>query len=188
MRARPQGAPTVALARKKSKPMVWHPLSELDSAPVAAHLRPLIGVAGSLTQTLRRSCNGGFRLRLLGERPALTSPARVREVLMLCDETPWVFAQTVIPDSTLSEYPWLDRLGDTPLGDTLFDRDGVERRELRFGLLQAGERLYERAVLRAGLGELPEALWARRSVIRIGAHDLLVNEVFLPQAGDCVAR
>lgn len=167
--------------------MTWRPLSELESAPVGGPLRALLGVAGSLTRTLREQCADGFRLRLLGERPARSIAARVREVVMLCGETPWVFAQTVIPDATLAEHPWIAQLGDTPLGDTLFDRPGVERCELRFGRLAAGERLYERAIENAGLVEAPPALWARQSVIRIGERELSVNEVFLPYAGHCAA-
>lgn len=178
----------MALARKKTKAMVWQPLSELDAAPIDARLRGLIGVAGSLTHTLREQCAGGFRLRLLGERPAPENSARVREVIMLCGDTPWVFAQTVIPETTLATNPWLAQLGDQPLGDRLFEREGVQRHELRFGRLPAGDELLERAQSCAGLEAHSGALWARRSTIALGVHELFVNEVFLPHAGQRQAR
>lgn len=167
--------------------MSWRPLSELESAPIGGRLRALLGVAGSLTRTLREQCTGSFRLRLLGERPQRRGAARVREVVMLCGEIPWVFAQTVIPQETLAAHPWIGQLGETPLGDTLFGRPGVERGELCFGELAPGEQLYERAVAEAGLAHAPASLWARRSVIRIGERELAVNEVFLPDAGSCAA-
>jgi hypothetical protein len=40
---------------------------------------------------------------------------------MSCGDQVWVFAQTVMPDSTLCAHPWLAELGDSALGETLSD-------------------------------------------------------------------
>lgn len=176
----------MALAHKQQT-APWCRLDELDAERIDNGLRELIVEAGSLTRTLRRRCNGAFRLRLLGEHKTTDGAASVREVVMLCDRTPWVFAQTVMPEETLASNAWLRGLGEQPLGDTLFERPGVERSGLQFRSLVAGEVLFDRAVTRTGLTAPPASLWARRSVIMLGSHRLTVNEVFLPGAGRCQA-
>lgn len=177
----------MSVARKEETATAWRPIDELGVAAPDQPLRELMGVSTSLTQSLRERCNGRFRLRLLREYPAAGEAARIREVLMLCDEVPWVFAQTVMPDAIVAQNPWLSGLGERPLGDTLFERPGVERRQLRFGVLRAGQPLFERAVAGAGLTDTTPLLWARRSTIHIGSQTMSVHEVFLPDAGCCSA-
>ncbi len=162
----------------------WSPAGSAPT-PASSSLRELIGITGSLTRQLRQRCNGAFRLDLLGERRRAESQALVREVLMCCGDTPWVFAQTVIPETTLSANGWLAELGERPLGDTLFDRPNVSRSGLYVAQLVPGQRLYERALGDALTGERPDELWARRSVIRIVDAELSINEVFFPAAGRC---
>lgn len=164
---------------------LWQSVSGRTLAPVDERIRQLIGITGSLTRGLRSLCGDRFKLRLLGEREARDGRGRIREVLMLCGELPWVFAQTVIPQTTLRRNPWLSRLGERPLGDSLFERPHVERSGLFLARLTPGHRLYERAVADAEIAGRPEALWARRSVIRILESELSINEVFFPAAGDC---
>lgn len=178
----------MTLLEKQFEPtdqVVWQPLSEVVSLSINAPLRDLITHAGSLTSRLRDLCSGGFNLQLLGERNRQDAPGLLREVLMLCGNSPWVFAQTVIPQSTLADYPWLSELGNRPLGDSLFERPHVVRDGLFVACLAPGHALYERAVRDAGLATSPDGLWARRSVIRILDSELSINEVFFPTAGTC---
>lgn len=174
----------MALAHELQQRVInWRPLTELDTTTVEPPLRNLITVVGSLTRSLRELCQDDFRLRLIGERPANGLAARVREVLMLCGDTPWVFAQTVIPDAALLNNRWLNELGDRPLGDTLFEHGDVERLRLRFAELPASDPLFQRAIKDAGLGHKPVSLWARSSALRLREHELSVNEVFMPALG-----
>ena len=94
-----------------------------------------------------------------------------------------MFAQSIIPQAALDDYAWLNNLGERPLGDTLFEHEDVKRLQLRFGQLDASDALFQSAVADAGLKIRPASLWARSSVLRIGEHDLAVNEVFLPAVG-----
>lgn len=165
--------------------VVWQALSDAAALAIEGSIRELVTHTGSLTRRLRDLCGGRFSLQLLGERNRRDAPGRVREVLMRCGDSPWVFAQTVIPQATLADHPWLSELGDRPLGDSLFERPNVVRDGLYLACLTPGHPLYERAVRDAGLPDAPDALWARRSVIRIHESGLSINEVFFPAAGQC---
>ena len=87
-----------------------------------------------------------------------------------------MFAQTVLPASTLGQYPWLRELGDSPLGEALRQVDEpLEREPLEYAELPAGHPLAEAARVDGGI------LWARRAVYRLGGLPILVQEVFLPE-------
>jgi chorismate--pyruvate lyase len=154
---------------------------------------------GSLTRRLRGLCPG-FRVRRLrqgtarpqhDERAVLALPAGrsalVREVLLLCDATPLVFAHSIVPLASLHG-PWhaLALLGQRPLGEALFADPKVERHPLEFRRLDPRHPLHRRACADTGAALGP--LWARRSLFALHAHPLLVTEVFLPallrHAGD----
>ncbi len=155
-------------------------------------LRPWLLDAGSLTDRIRQRCEGCFRVQVVSEgwqRPyrdevqALslrpTTLGWVRQVQLLCDEIPWVFARTVIPIRTLSgAQRRLIRLGERPLGAFLFADPALQRAAVELARITPGHALY--AAASGGLGIRPEALWGRRSVFRLGGKPLLVTEVFLP--------
>lgn len=168
-------------ARETAGTVVWRPLDELDSAAAPARVHALICESGSLTRALRGLCGKReLRLQVIDERPVASHVARVREVVMSCEATPWVFAQTVIPARTLRRNEWLEQMGQRPLGDALFNRPDTERAELRFGYLPAEDPLTVRALAQSGLDQVSTALWARRSDIHIRNDGLTINEVFLP--------
>ena len=106
--------------------------------------------------------------------------AFVREIELTCDGRPWVFAQTLIPQSTLVRQRWLSTLGGAALGERLAAVPGLERGPLEFTRLVAGDRLYHRAL--RDHADPPASLWARRSWFAIEGDRLLVQEVFLPEA------
>lgn len=146
---------------------------------------------GSLTQRLIRVCGRRpFRVKLLGESYryvsldeayALGVPngTRVvmREVQLLCNEIPWVYARSLIPVTSLQgRLRRLKQQGSRSLGSTLF-----AERTLRRGPLE---------ICRAGSTEIPGgaggmanksvAVWGRRSVFYVQDLPLLVSEYFLP--------
>jgi chorismate lyase len=104
----------------------------------------------------------------------------LREIEFRCDDSRIVYAQTVLPDSTLRAFPWLRELGDSPIGETL-RRAGAPlvREPLEYAELEP-----EHALALAASDASPEAqqdpLWARRAVYRLGGRPILVQEVFLP--------
>jgi len=169
----------------------WLPAERLGQLEVDPPLRPWLIGKGLLTRRIREACGERFALRLVHQWTglldgALKSSLRVadgaglfREVELCCGEEPWVFAQTVVPDSTLTLYPWLAELGEASLGETLNELTGVERSSYEYACLPAGEPPGSRS---PGPGE-SALLWARRSKIRVRGAPLLVQEVFLPGMG-----
>lgn len=103
----------------------------------------------------------------------------VRQVQLLCDETPCVYARTIIPVTTLTgRQRRLGFLGDKPLGAFLFADPGMQRGEVELARICAGQSMFAQAT--TGLATVPEDIWGRRSVFRVGGKPLLVTEVFLP--------
>ena len=101
-----------------------------------------------------------------------------RNVELCCAGQVWVFAETVIPDSTLCAYPWLAELGDASLGEFLSELSGVERSSYEYAWVPAEDPLSARALRGAEIA--PAGLWARRSRIQFRGVPLLSHEVFLP--------
>ncbi len=149
---------------------------------------------GSLTRRLRAVCPR-LRVQRLSQRIALPASdeyaalglrhgqyALIREVLLICGDTPLVFAHSVIPLAGL-EGPWgaLTHLGNRPLGEALFANPKVRRFPLEYRQLDARHPLYRPAV--AHLGTAPRRLWMRRSQFALAGHPLLVTEAFLPALG-----
>lgn len=165
----------------------------------AAELRFWLFDSASLTQRVREACTGTFSVRVEQQdwgRPRLDESralglrqgrlALIREVHLLCDDRPWVFARTVIPRSTLSgEQRRLAQLGNRPLGAVLFADPRMVRGSVEVAPIRFGHPLYAAAV--QGLKGKPGVIWGRRSVFRLGDKPLLVSEFFLPDIGDCYA-
>jgi chorismate--pyruvate lyase len=115
--------------------------------------------------------------QVLGMQPR--EMAIVRQVLLLCDGNPWVYARTVIPVTSLrGKLQRLAGLGTRPLGGVLFADPGMRR-----GIVELAELLPGHAVYAAATGHMrqrPAAIWGRRSVFRMSGKPLLVSEIFLP--------
>lgn len=105
--------------------------------------------------------------------------AWIREVQLLGDGQPWVFARTLIPSRTLrGRGRRLTRLGIRPLGEVLFTDPNVRRDSVEMARIAFGHCLHQRAF--TDLAESPDAIWGRRSVFWIAGNPLLVCEIFLP--------
>lgn len=165
---------------------IWHPAQQLTRARLPADLRDWLLDRSSLTRRLRQCCAGRFAVRLLGQswqRPlpneALAlgaNPVRralVREVLLLCDDTPWVYARTVIPRTSLrGRLRRLSCLGEAPLGAVLFADPHMTRGPVEVASIRPDQ-------LAAPLAD-GHTLWGRRSLFLLRRRPLLVTEVFLP--------
>lgn len=107
-----------------------------------------------------------------------------RHVLLLCDETPWVYARTVIPRKTLSgRHRRLANLGNRPLGAVLFADRHMSRGEVEVAQLHTGQSLYRQIEQASPCTD--KMVWARRSLFQLSSKPLLVYECFLPQVGHC---
>jgi chorismate--pyruvate lyase len=105
--------------------------------------------------------------------------ALVREVLLLGNGMPAVFAHSVLPRRSLRGlWHGLGRLGNKPLGAMLFANPKIQRTPLSYKKLSASHALYQQAV--KYLDMKPPYLWARRSVFSLNCANIMVTEVFLP--------
>ncbi|MDX1697479.1 MAG: chorismate lyase, partial [Thiohalobacterales bacterium] len=115
--------------------------------------------------------------RALGMNPA--GKAIIRQVLLLCDGKPWIYARTIIPMSSLrGRLRRLAQLGSRPLGGMLFADPGMRRELVELARIRRGQAMYADAT--RGLRTKPAEVWGRRAVFRIARRPLLVSEVFLP--------
>ena len=163
----------------------------LTSAWQAGAWRHWLTDRGSLTQRLQRASPAFrvIRLKQSAGRPNLDEcgvlglfPGRlamVREVLLLNQETPLVFAHSIIPFTGLAG-PWaeLAGLGNRPLGAALFTNPRIQRQALEYQHLDRRHTLYRAAAQH--LSATPRTLWARRSLFALHNSPILVTEVFLP--------
>ncbi len=177
--------------------MRWLRKHQLLFRQPSNELRCWLFDATSLTRRVQQACAGTFSVRVEQQgwgRPRLDEylalglrqrrKALIREVHLLCDGRPWVFARTVIPVNTLSgKQRHLAHLGNRPLGAVLFADPHMVRGPVEVAPIQNGHRLYAAAV--QGLKRRPEEIWGRRSVFRLGGKPLLVSEYFLPGIGVC---
>jgi len=170
----------------------WQPYRCYRRSELPAVLTAWLLDPASLTRGLQGLCGGEFRVRVLSQlrgRPRLDEAralgmrrggqAIIRQVQLLCDEHPWVYARTVIPLSSLEgRMRRLARLGARPLGAMLFADRGMRRGVVELARIRPGEMLYADAIsdpLQAR-GEI----WGRRSIFRLAHKPLLVSEIFLP--------
>ncbi len=146
----------------------WQPHARAVRASAPMH--DWLITPGSLTARLVASSDA-FRVRRLHQHGAvcladeaaaigLARPQRVweREVLLVCDGTPVVFAHTVVPpDADASDWPLFSALGERSLGSTLFYDPLVRRGSLEFARLGADHPLVRRAHAAIGGARRPTA-------------------------------
>lgn len=99
----------------------------------------------------------------------------VRQVLLCCGDTPLVYANTVIPATTIQgAQRRYANMGNRPLGAMLFSDRTMRREPVEVGILPAKHPAsqYTRSV---------EPVWGRRSVFRVAGKPLLVSEYFMPE-------
>jgi chorismate--pyruvate lyase len=158
----------------------------------SGNLRPWLIDNGSLTARLKaRYTDFSVRSVLLKNTKALKNEtallglkpnqhALIREVLLIGNNHPVVFAHSVLPRSSLrGAWNGLGRLGNKPLGATLFANPKVKRTPLEYKKLPRHHPISMRVA--EHIFSKPKALWARRSVFQLNCARILVTEIFLEQ-------
>ena len=108
-----------------------------------------------------------------------SSHVLVRQVQLMCNDVPWVYARTVIPRRTLTgRQRRLAHLESRSLGAMLFADPSMRRGELQLVRLTARDKLH--AIVARHVDQLPAVMWGRRSVFTLSNKPLLVSEIFLP--------
>lgn len=175
---------------------LWRPAQRVSRAGIPEKYLPWLLDPASLTERIVSHCGGNFRVRLLDQRR--TRPRRneaealgmragtraiVRQVQLLCGDTPWVYARTIIPPRTLARKSHrFTHLGARSLGAMLFANPSTKRGEVEITCLTPLDQLYRLATHE--LRDKPETIWGRRSLFRLGGEPLLVCEFFLPDIAE----
>ncbi len=159
--------------------------------PLSPHLSQWLFEPGSLTQKLKSHCNA-FRVQILaksermlgGEELGLFTSQRqkvqVREVVLYCDDEPWVYAQSLMPLGETCAAKKLTALGEKPLGEVIFSEPGMTRSAIEVCRFADGSDV---TLLAQQMGlSVNHSLWGRRSCFKLDDYELLVCEVFLPGA------
>lgn len=126
----------------------------------------------------RLACPHRDEAALLGLRAG--ELAWLREVVLLADGAPVVYARSVLPRRNLrGGWRLFAGIGNRPLGAALFSDPRIVREPLRTRRLAPRDARHRR-LLRALPCGCESDLWARRSVFALRGRALLVCEVFLP--------
>lgn len=175
---------------------LWRPAHRLSRAGIPEKYLPWLLDPASLTERIVNHCGGNFRVRLLDQRR--TRPLRneaealgmraatraiVRQVQLVCGDTPWVYARTIIPSKTFARRSHrFTTLGARSLGAMLFADPSMKRGEVEIACLTSSDQLYH--VATRELRDKPETIWGRRSLFQLGGKPLLVCEFFLPDIAE----
>jgi chorismate lyase len=167
----------------------WCKPSSIEIEPIIADwlLDP-----DSLTARLKSHCRN-FQVKVLGQKiePCSQEDAceiirsgsqvLVREVILYCDDSPQVFARSLLPITSLTgEEKALADLGEQPLGQVIFSRPNLVRTAIEVGQFDKNSTV---AGLAKTLNSQPKGnLWGRRSLFHLDKKPLVVAEVFLPNA------
>lgn len=171
---------------------VYRPVSPWLSRPFLRNtppsaLLPWLLDSGSLTARLQQHSQGDFAVRLLrqywgvprrdeAEQLGLCQRqvALIREVILQGKQQPWVFARSILPDSSLTgqlrHLRWLD---NRPLGALLFRYPHLQRHPIQVARFTSASTM-------GAEFHAADCLWGRRSTFFIDDKPLLVAEVFLP--------
>ncbi|MFT6926870.1 MAG: chorismate--pyruvate lyase [Psychromonas sp.] len=106
----------------------------------------------------------------------------VREVLLICNNKPVVFAQTEIPFTTLTDQQAkLAEIGSDSLGTFLFQDPSMKRDKIEVAQFPVSSAVHQLCIDLNQEVDFP--LWGRRSLFYVNNKPLLVSEVFLPALG-----
>lgn len=167
----------------------WNNKKTSITADIPAEVASWLFDAESLTARLIANCNGRFSVKVLSVKRCTPTPdeiqalklryrshAIIRQVLLYCDDTPWVYARTVIPMTSLrGALQGLVKLGSKPLGAVLFADKTMQRSDIEVTGLNHQHPCYNWTGVKGS-----QFIWGRRSVFRLSKKPLLVSEFFLP--------
>ena len=89
---------------------------------------------------------------------------RVREVILYGNDTPMVFARTIIPNTTINKgLKELGEIGNKPLGDILFEKNIFSKEDIVFTTFKDGKSIF----------------WGRKIKYSVKNQPFSVMEVFL---------
>lgn len=156
--------------------------------PQSSELRRLLNYRGSMTRLLKRR-HDSMVIQLLKHQLDMPTHrecmqlglptkqrALIREIIMLCDDKPYLFARLIMPTKLLKgSYRRLYRLGTTPIGKLLFRDPSVTRSPFQLTQFQSDDTILK------PLSLAPSQCWGRESRFHLPYGDILMTEIYLPE-------
>lgn len=144
---------------------------------------------GSLTAKLK-AISPDFRVEVLFQHQLPCQPHEaeflgispsadtlVREVLLHCNNRPWVYARSILPLAALSNTDQaLAKMGTNPLGEQLFSRPGITPGRIQIASFSADTKPGQ---LNSQYYNTQTTLWGRRRMFHLQHGAISVAEVFL---------
>lgn len=167
----------------------WVDLSLISRSAIPIHWYEWLADRGSLTERLIDASDGQLLVDVISQIDMLpssseanvlnesqSSPMLIRQVVLSGQGTPWIFARSAIPFSTLTgRQSSLRDINSQPLGAVLFNDPSMTRAPVQIARQTALSFSVPSTVCHQ-----EEILWARRSVFLLDNKPLLVAEIFLP--------
>jgi len=175
------------LRRDRQEPL-WLQANQYTQSQLKSNIRYWLLDEGSLTSRLIQASNNHFKVHCLkqswqiplaSEQRLLNIKTRqlavIREVLLMCEDQPWVFARSIMPVTTLTgSLRCLHYLQNKSLGALLFNTPSMKRAPFQLARI-AGDSHYLPTEIHQS-----QNLWGRRSRFLLYDKPLIVSEVFLP--------
>lgn len=172
-----------------SKIIDWADLSSIPYGDIPEFWAGWLADRGSLTQRLVDASNYQFSVNVLSQLEMIpnhaenkvlnvgaSEPALIRQVVLSGQETPWVFARSIMPLSTLKgRLAALRNINNKPLGAILFNDPSMTR-----SIVQVTHTTADTLEVPNHICNSNTLLWGRRSVFFLDQKPLLVSEIFLP--------
>ncbi|TNF03598.1 MAG: chorismate lyase [Gammaproteobacteria bacterium] len=168
----------------------WHRHNRGPASLARGPLRSWLLDRGSLTERLIKLSRGDFCVQVIRQEMSLPRPsehaalgmghrqlALIREVILLGGGRPWVYARSVIPQTSLSgRLRCLRKLDNRPLGALLFSDPHMRR-----GAIELASQDTRHTPLPGPLQAIQAVISGRRSLFWLDNKPLLVCEMFLPE-------
>jgi len=167
----------------------WRSHNAIRAGEMPGSLRHWLLDRGSLTQRLIIASGNRFRVEVIKQRwevPRLSESsflnlghrqlALVREVILYGADTPWVYARSILPMSSLTgRLRKLRHLDNRPLGALLFADPNMVRGNMEVACFYPQNTKFPDQ-----LEAIKKPVWGRRSLFYLDSKPLLVSEIFLP--------
>ena len=173
-----------------SDQLIWQQPLPGNVSRVPSELRNWLLNSDSLTRRLQQASDGQLTVQVLNQSVQLPGLSERRalglapggghwygKVVLSGRGTPWVYARSVLPLTTLTgRLRKLRHLDSRPLGELLFNDPAMTREPLEWACISADNC----TALASQLPLYAEPVWGRRSVFKLSGKPLLVCEIFLP--------
>ena len=172
-------------------PSIWHNTTDVDLSAMSQDFKSWVLHEGSMTARLKNTCHN-FDVAVLRHEWSEAEPQDlkllnlknkkviVRDVILSCNHTPWIFARAIFPEAlVVAMGEDIVHLGKRPLGELLFSQKNTQRSKFQLAELKKDDEFFQKA--KDASEQTSEKMWARRSIFHLLQGSLLLTEVFLPQ-------